>query len=280
MPKYPLSAINTVLLPQFQDWTDKFGLMQDNDQGDSSGNGVLFTAHYVYGLASNNLMTDAEKCRLLSVFDSCVQKVGILMRTPDNGGGYQAHDDLVGLMSAEAMMVPNKEDRHITKTIYEYGKTAKIQGTDPTEPDPKKIALHKWLYPLLKVLGLGHIWYCWNNVNPGTFHVSSWLQRRAEVIATMQMSLNNWYVNPFYWLWWAVTMLTLVYFPGDKSYRDGYTLRFHSAIVCEGFGPISRWICKKVRQAVARDYVDFGQLLSAYFGKPQHPIVALCKDKV
>lgn len=279
MTNYPLAPINTVLLPEFQDWTDKYGLTQDNAQQGTTGNGVLFTAHYVYGLVANGLMTDEEKSRLLSVFDSCVQPAGILMRTPDNGGGYQAHDDLVGLMSAEALMVPNKADRKITKKIYDYGKSANAHGIDPTEPDPKKIAMHKWAYPLLKVLGLGKIWYNWNNVNPGTFHVSAWLQRRAEVIATMQMQQNRFYVNPVYWLWWAITMMSLVMKP-NTEYRDGYTLRFHSALVCESFGPITAWICRKVRKVMVRDFGGFGQVLDAYFTPSKgHPLAQLCKDK-
>lgn len=277
MPSYPITEINDVLLPEFQDWTDKYGLMQDNAQQGSTGNGVLFTAHYVFGLYASNLMTDKEKARLLNVFASCVQQAGILMRTPMNEGGYQAHDDLVGLMSAEAMMVPNKADRHITRAIYEYGKSNAIHGIDETESDPKKIEMHKWMYPLLKVLGLGKIWYCWNNLNPGKFHVAGWLQRRMEVMATMQMQQNKWYVNPFYWAYWAVSMIQLVWKP-NPGYRDGYTLRFHSAVAVQGFGPITNWICKKVRAVVVRDFGGFGECLDAYFTPEKgHPVAKLCK---
>lgn len=279
MPSYLLSYINKVQLPEFQDWTDKFGLMQDNSNQSTTGNGVLFTAHYVYGLCINNILSPEERGRLLQVLSSCVKPEGILMRSPDNGGGYQAHDDLVGLMASEALMCPDKKDRKITKKIYEYGKTAKIKGKDPTEPDPKKISIHRWLYPLLKILGVGKIWYVWNNVNPGTFHVSSWLQRRMEVVATMQMQQNRWYVNPFYWTYWLISMLSLVVKP-NKEYRDGYTLRFHSALACQGFGPITNWVCKKVRRAIVRDFGGFGQVLDAYFGNSKaHPIGKLCKDR-
>jgi hypothetical protein len=98
-----------------------------------------------------------------------------------------------------------------------------------------------------------------------------------ELIATMQMALRK-PVNPFYWVYWAYTILQGYYSP-NWEYRDGYTLRFHSALACEGYGPITNWLCKKAREMVHRDYGDFGQLLGHYFGKFHHPIVKLCKGK-
>ena len=279
MHHYELKEINTVSLPQFQNWTDEPGMMTDNDSGNSTGNGNLFMAHYVFGLYVNNMLIASEKARITQVYLNNMREPGLLNRLPGANDWRQAHDDMIGLMGADALMNPNRADRALTRMVYQYGKSVKTIGIDLTETSPQKVKQNTWGYRILKVLGLGNIKWVWNNVKPGLFDGSSWLGRRMEVIATMQMSVNKWLVNPIYYLYWAVSMLLLVYAPGDKSYRDGYTLRFHSALACEGFGPITNWICKKVRTAVARDYQDFGNLLGMYFAKPQHPIVAFCKDK-
>ena len=274
MKSYPSAPINVVSLPQFQDWTDEPGMMTDNDSGSSTGNGNLFMAHYAFGLYANSVLIDTEKARITQVYLNNMREPGLLNRLPQANDWRQAHDDLVGLMGADALMNPDRSQRVLTKSIYEYGKNAKIDGIDT---DPSRANQNKWAYYALKVLGLGNVKYVWNNVQPGKFHVGSWLGRRMEVIATMQMATGKW-VNPFFWLYWAVSMMQIVLKP-NKSYQDGYTLRFHSALACEGFGPITNWICKKARLAIARDFGDFGLLLGAYFGKPQHPIVALCKDR-
>lgn len=276
MPSYPLEYINTVQLPQFQDWTDKYGMMQDNPNGGTTGNGNLFTAHYVFGLWSSKLLSAEEKNRLNRVYINNFRMPGLLMRDPSNGNGWQAHDDFIGLMAADAMM--NPDNRFLTKLVYEYGKNVKLDGTDETEPAEDYRKKNKIWYKVLKILTLGGPKWVWNTQNPTKFHLASWLQRRVEMMATMQMSLKMW-ANPFYWTYWAVTMLMLGFGWVNKEYDDGYTLRFHSAIACEGYGPVTNWICRKVRKAIARDHGDFGGLMLSYFEKPDHPIVKLCKGK-
>jgi hypothetical protein len=276
MPNYPLEFINEVALPEFQEWTDKHGMMQDNDQGNTTGNGNLFTAHYVFGLEANGKLTDNERDRLNRVYLNNFRVPGLLMRDPSNGNGWQAHDDIVGMFAADAII--NGPHRFLTKLVYDYGKKVQLDGTDETEPAEDYREKNRKIYKILNIVTFGRVRWVWNNQNPTKFHAASWLQRRMEMMATMQMSLRKW-VNPVYWLVWAVTMLMLPIGWVNREYRDGYTLRFHSAIACEGYGPITNWICRRVRKAVARDYGDFGGLLSAYFGKPHHPIVALCKDK-
>jgi hypothetical protein len=284
MPHYVPSGLNIVSLPEFQDWTDENGMMTDNNQGWSTGNGMLFMAHYAFGLHANGILTEEEKARILQVYKNCQRLPGLYNRLPGADGWYQAHDDLVGLMGAESLIRPDRRDRVLTKEILDYGRNTPINGIDPTEPDPKKIKMMKWMYPTLKALSYlnpfswGKIRYVWNNVNPGTFQPSSWLGRRMEVIATMQMAAGR-FVNPIYWLYWAVTMLTLLSPKRDIRRQDAYTLRFHSALACDGYGPITSWICKRVRKEVVKDYGGFGQMLAMYFNKPEHPIAALAANK-
>ncbi len=270
MPNYPIESINKVALSEFQDWTDHFGMMQDNDKDVSSWNGNLFTAHYVFGLVSTNQMTDVERARIIQVFLNNCLVTGLLQRAPSINN-RQAQDDMFGVMGAEALMYPNPKDRVVTKAMYEYGKQS-CDGLASDANDQDKLA-YKWL----KRLTFRTRWV-WNTEEPGKFKAGSWLGRFPNLIATMQMAQGK-IVNPFSWLWWAITMMLLPLGKVDKNYHDGYTLRFHSALACQGYGFLTNWICKKVREAVARDYVDFGLLLGAYFAKPQHPIVKLCKGK-
>lgn len=271
MPWYPIQPINEVSLPQFQDWTDQHGMMTDNGQGHAQGNGALFTAHYVFGLSCNDILTDKEIARIKQVYANEFMAPGLLGKPTEFFKDRQAQDDMFGLMGAEALMCPKREDRLMTKAMYDYGQISPVALESDADDTDK--AVFKWL----KILTLRRRWV-WNNVEPGTFNADSWLGRFPNLIATMEMSQGKW-VNPLKWCYWAGTMLQLVYLPGDKTYRDGYTLRFHSALACEGYGPLTNWICKKVRSAIARDYGDFGLLLGAYFAKPDHPIVALCKGK-
>jgi hypothetical protein len=272
MPFYLPKEINTPLLPEFQAWTDVYGMIVDNPNGDTSGNGSLYTAHYVAGLAARALMTKQEKERLIQVYKNNMIIPGLFARAPSKLSDRQAHDDLFGIISADKIL--NPETRDFTKQIYNYGKNTYCNGVD--ELDHEQLLINVSTYNWLNRI-FGKVRWVWNNVNPGRFHLSSWLGRRPELIATMQMTLKE-DVNPFFWLYWAGIMLWTAYAPNKKDH-DGYILKYHSALACEGYGLVTDWICKKLRLAVKRDFGDFGQLLGEYFNKP-HPLVKLLKDVI
>lgn len=271
MPTYPLNSINTVQLPEFQDWTDQYGMIQDNPSGNSTGNGNLFTAHYVYGIVAKKLISDQEKARIIQVFLNNFIQSGLLCRVPSFPGDREAQDDIIGVMGAEALMCPNVEDRKLTKALYEYGKIS-ANGIDETDKSSKQ-SISYWA---IRMLTLGRCRWVWNNISPGKFNIFSWLGRFPNLMATMQMSQRK-LVNPFFWFYWAVTMLWLGFGFADKTYRDGYTLRMHSALACQGYGPVTNWICSRIGKAIQRDYGDVGGLISAYFNNPNHPLVQLLK---
>lgn len=268
MSNYPLTPINTVQLQQFQAFTDQYGMMQID--GSTSSNGNLFTAHYVYGLISNNIITDTERARINQVYlNNCIQ-AGLLTRYPGNTD-YEAQDDYTGLLAADVMLNPTT--RPLANAVYAQGKSG-AHGLDPKETSPTIQKENFWAYWLMKIIFWKDIW-SWNNVSPGTFSVYTWLGRRLEFIATLQMASKK-FVNPFYWVYWFINMW-LIYWKADKSNLDSYTLRLHMAIACQGYGPLTNWACSKVHQAIARDFGDFGALLGVYFQNPNHPIVALLK---
>lgn len=267
---YSLSSINTCLLPNFQAWTDEYGMMTNNPNGESTDNGNLFTAHYTYGLVSTNQINDEEKQRILQVYKNNFLQPGILCRTPNFPGNRQAQDDMYGLFSAEALLNPN--NREMTRSIYEYGKMS-AHGVDPTEPyqTAQRIASIG-----IKILTLGRSRWIWNNINPGTFDEASWLGRFPAFLAVMQMSIKE-QVNPIDWVYWAVSSLYSAWF-GDSSGNNGDCLMLHGAIAVQGYGKISDWVCRQIHNGIKRKYGSAGGLMLAYFADPTNPLVNLLKN--
>ncbi len=262
--------INICQLPQFQPYTDKFGMITNNSQGLSTDNGNLFTSHYVYGLFATNQVTDQEKQRILNVYANNFSQSGILCRTPIWPGNRQAQDDIFGLMGAEALISPNH--RVLTRSIYEYGKVS-AKDIDSTEADQGAQTRAFWA---IKILTLGRCRWVWNNIEPGKFDEDSWLGRFPAFLATMQMSLRE-RVNPFNWLWWAITCLYNAWF-GNQSGNNGDCLILQSSIACQGYGRLTNWICKQIHKGIKRKYGSAGGLMLAYFGDPNHPLVDLLKN--
>lgn len=268
MPTYDKNWINTVQFAEFQPWTDQYGMTLDNDKGDVGGNGCLFTAHYVTGMVFKGISSN-EKARILKVYQNNFKFPGTLMRAPSKPDDREAHDDYIGMMSADAQLNP-PSNRALTRAMFEAGQQP-CDGVDETDSD--KIALNKTLYGLLKVLFLGKVRCTWNNVLKNKFHVSSWLQRRMEMMATMQMSLRE-RVNPVYWLWWASTMILWAKTNADP--REGI-LQFHMAKTCYGYGYLTNRVCEMVENKMVASG-GIGKVIGDYFGNTNHPLVNLLKD--
>lgn len=262
---YQLSPINTVVLPEFQVYTDQYGLITDNNQGNSSGNGLLYTAHYVIGLMAKGLMTEAERQRLIAVFAECEKTPGLFVRSPAQTG-YEAQDDIVGIMGAEAKLEGWKSKRTMTDDICNYGETTNADKLDPSDTT----SLSKWVLRLLNVIPGKNKWV-FNPVNPGTFSTSAWLGLHREVIATMWMGSGQ---SPglFNWLYWAGSMLTLT----KNSDNNAYILAMHSGWAVEGHGWLTNLVVGRVQAKVKAKYGDFGGLLATYFQDQNHPLIKLC----
>ncbi len=265
-----MSNISQCLLPQFQPYTDQFGMITNNSQGQSTDNGNLFTAHYVYGLFSTNQITDQEKQRILNVYASNFSQSGMLCRTPLFPGSRQAQDDLYGLMGAEAQISPNH--RALTRSIYEFGKIS-AKGIDSTEPYQFS---QKWQYFVIRFLTFGRCRWVWNNIEPGKFDNASWLGRFPAFIAVMQMSLREW-VNPFSWLVWAGTSLYSAWY-GLSSGNNGDCLMLQGSLAAKGYGRLTDWVCGQIHVGISKKYGSAGGLMQAYFANPNHPLVDLLKN--
>ena len=268
---YTLTPLNTPLLPQFQVWTDQYGMTTNDPNGDSTGNGNLYTAHYVYGLVSTNQINDSERQRILQVYANNFSQPGMLCRIPNFPGDRQAQDDIFGLAGAEALLSPN--DRKMTRAVYSYGEHTEPRGIDPTEPFP---GAQGRVFLLIKALCFGKCRWVWNNINPGTFSETSWLGRFPALLAVLQMSLR-YDVNPLFWIWWATTTLSTSWF-GNSTNNNGDCLILHGCIAAQGYGPLTNWICRQFHKGIRRKYGSAGVLMSDYFQNPLHPLCQLLKD--
>lgn len=263
---YQLTPINTVLLPEFQHWTDEFGMIIDTYDGMSSGNGILFTCHYIWGLKEKGLLNDQERQRLIQVLRNNFIQPGLMTRGPAKLGDYEAYDDYIGIMGIDAMLGSN-----FVQEIYQYGKDVRCDDYDLTD-DPKKGALNKMIFSALNFFKFGRVNWVWNNKNPGKFNTPSWFGYRPDVTGTLIMARKK-LINPIHWIYWAIYMLSLGLVKKDS--HDAYILRTHMANACSGYGWLTEKICKYVHNKVKNDYIDFGKLLGAYFNKPEHPLVQL-----
>lgn len=262
---YQFSPINTVLLPDFQPYTDEFGLITDNSQGNPSGNGLLFTAHYIVGLVEKGLLTQVEGHRLSTVFASCEKAPGLFIRDPIQTG-YETQDDLIGIMGCEAKLNSVKKDRILTQSIYNYGYSSNADELDPTD----STSLSKWALRILNLIpGMKNRWV-YNPVSPNKFSISAWLGYRRDVIATIKMAAGQG-INPFDWLYWCISMLLL----NDNSSNNAYILAMHSCWAVKGYGWFTDWVISKVQQRMKEKYGDFGKLLASYFVDQNHPLIKL-----
>jgi hypothetical protein len=262
---YQLSSINTVLLPQFQSYTDQYGLITDNNLGNPSGNGILYTSYYAAGLSKKNQL-DQEKVRLLQVFANNFMQPGLYCRNPSFPGDREAQDDGFGIMAADAFLNPNTRD--FTKAILNYGKNTTCNGIDSL--DTTHSTINKFLYWPLKIVGLGKIRYVWNNISPNTFSADSWLGRFLNFTATMEMATQT-LVNPFLWLYWAFWILSM--YIGAANNND-YLLKWCSAIAVEKHGFFTKTVCKLLYSRINKEYGSFSGLLSSYFNNPNNPLPA------
>jgi len=263
MPNYQLNQVNTVLLPEFQNWVDEYGLNSDRKNDGVSGNGTLYTAHYALGLKIKGLLTEKERNRLIEAVSLCFDAPGLIDRSVAKELDYQAHDDYLGLLTL-AMILDKPE---WTQQVLEYGKNVRCDGIDESETDPKKAKLNKLAFTALKILKFGKVNWVWNNRNYGKFHVSSWLGRRFDVTATMKLAAGK-AINPIHWLYWSFYILTV----GDKSSHDSWILRFHMVTACESRGFLTKFVIKKFKVKMVNKFGDFGNLLAQYFNNPENPL--------
>lgn len=248
-------------------WFDKYGLVT-NSEGGESGNDILYTAHYVAGLYLSGQVPNFSALDL--ALSQCEVTPGLYNRLQGRSNWYQSHDDYVGLVSMSSFF---QDERYISHAIYEYG--IKRSGPPALGAGPQA---KFWTLANALSLFRGPRWV-YNNVNPGTYALSSWRGRRPEVVATIKMAIGK---SPglLGWLYWAGFMVRGILCT-DPADTNVFTLRWHMALATrDSKNPLTRWIGNRLRKQIKNVYGDAGQMLKWYFGKDnavEHPLVALLK---
>lgn len=245
------------IIEDYKRYTDKFGLVQPR-RDSTSGNGARYTAEYILALDLESRL-DAEKERLTKVYNSLMAEPGLLMRTPDNGFGYQSIDDTIGALTASYFLRTNYAQDYL-----DYGKEKPATSIDLTDTD--KEATNKVVWWLLS-RGKGSVSSVYNNVHPERFHVSSWLGRFPQLLAHANFAARK---TPTIWQQtvWIVSVLMSSFSKG----QDAKVLAWHliqvakdQSFVCALVGKFWGWMLKKHYPQ------GIGEVLERYFNNPDHP---------
>lgn len=179
-----------------EDWyaayADKFGLVSNNTNGDSTGNGLLYTAEYIIGLYKTGI-TDGDRAALSAVYNSCQKDPGLMNRTPDEQFGINSIDDYTGCAAASMIL----DGGDLARRIIEYGRTNKAFGVLP---------------------------YHYNNVEMSKFNVRALLLRFPAMLCAIKWSGGiepNWLEKIAY----CVSMVL------PKSSQDDFSLSYIMAFV-------------------------------------------------
>lgn len=252
-------------------YKDKFGLNQNvTDNGDEygvSGNGLLYTTGYILALVDNNALNRDEVIRLLNVYQSCQVpgESGLYHRTPTKVKDYNSLDDIFGVLLASKYL----DDGLMAKFIYSRGQMIVNEVDESEGLDHPVVKLSNKVFPLLKLLTLNKVKWNYNNVNPTKFRMNTWLGRRFDVVAVIQMAANK-PVNFFYWIYWAITML-MIYTQDRKSNHNAFILRYTAARAVEGYGFMTNLVIKLFKKRFIKIWNSLGEVKAAYYNNPEHP---------
>ncbi len=263
-------------ISDFQPYTDRFGMIQDKTDGAigvTSGNGNLYTAHYILAASDNSFLDKLTKERLIRMYSANEREPGLMMRAPDNRNGHNAHDDLIGCASASRLI----DDGKLAKRIFDYGNTTFPNKVDESEgPDHKKTVLNRKLFPILCTLFKGQIKWCWNNIRPKEFHVTSWLFRRSDVIAVLELVAYK-KTSVFRYLFLTIMMGTILFQNKDTDH-NAFILRYHMARAIDGINWYSSLLAGIVRNKVNKEWGSIGNVIGAYYQNEEHPAVKWLKN--
>ena len=254
----------------YKPYIDHFGLTQPHmDNGDyygMSGNGLLYTSHYILALVDNNALTSQEKIRLLNVYESCKvpDQSGIYNRTPTKVKDLNSWDDIYGILLASKYL----DDGFTARRIYDHGQSI-IAELDTQEINEKKVKQGRIVFNILKLISFNKVKHVWHNVNPLTFNLSAWQGRRPDVIATIRMAAGK-PVGLFHWIYWAANLLG-AYFQDRSSNHNAFILRYTGARAVEGYGFMTDLVIKLFKLRFRKVWGNLAEVKAAYYNNPNHP---------
>lgn len=168
-----------------QKFKDSIGLLQFEDDGRISQNGVLTTAElmtFYYQLLGRDielhdrLLVLRELDLLNYALNRCIVN-GMLIRHPTIVE-YDSMDNHIAVLAAKHLY----GDESFALEMQRIGKKG-VKYIDETDTDPRT----KKFFTLAKVLGLGRARNCFNNINPKKFCYFGWYGRSPGLLGFMDI---------------------------------------------------------------------------------------------
>jgi len=189
------------IIEDYKPYIDINGFVQPDSQTNGpqiSQNGVRFTSEYVIALALERKLNE-EKERLKKVFKSVEQKPGLLMRTPENSGGYQSIDDTIGAITVSYLLGTD-----YASNFLKYGREKFPTENDETDTNKERVKMGRTIFSILK--SFGPVRWVYNNINPQKFHISSYLGRFPQLIAHAMFAAGE-PVPIWRQIWWSGSII-------------------------------------------------------------------------
>jgi len=209
-------------LLKLKPYQDGAGLTQPPPPGTGSNNGARYTAESVAAAERHGLLDDTARKAFVKTYRylNDPNHPGILWRNPANGGGHQAHDDIIGRIHAG----------HILDDLYPMAFLVQSNQVKPTiipDPTPEPTALKRFandIGPRIARIIPYFSFHHFNNVHYGTWHFSSWMGKFPFVFAHAQFAMKE-KPNFIRTLWWAGTVIKDSF--ASKTNWDAWVLSWH-----------------------------------------------------
>ena len=241
----------------FAKMMDQYGLIQPKEG--MSGNGIRYTAEYLYALHLHGYLTKDDRARYRGIYGRCLRVPGLLMRNPKNEYGQQSIDDTAALISIAPIIEMNFAGQWLT-----YGREKGATRIDPGSKSPR------WLLRLtVSLLGIPTP-FTFNNITPGHFNLSAFLGRFQQLICHAQFAVGE---RPPMWrkIVWCIAVLMSALKSGKKD-PDAKVMAWYLVRTAKGHSRMCDVVAEIWKWRLQSEFPGgIGEVLGVYFGHNNHP---------
>lgn len=263
----------TSIQDDYRPYQDRFGLVQDNNKGDVTGNGILYTAQAVIAFSDNYLLDEQQTLEFMYSIKCCEKSNGVLSRAPEGKDDQEGPDDYTGAALISKMLDDGALAARIVKRgrfgVYLFNEEYETDGEykiGPFKVSRRKVS--KIVFNLLSLGGNRRIKFVLNNTNPGYFTLSSWFGRQPSLVAQLKIAAKE---SPSLLesLMLHIDLLSSIFTKKDD--HGAWALNWCQVRLIEGTGRMHDLSARFWRKQFDKHWSSVGELLGAYFNNPDHP---------
>ena len=259
------------VIDRLKKWRDKWYLTQDNDQGNTTQNGVRFTGHSVRSLIIKKEITAEEAGKIAGTVIACELEPGLLYRDPLGGGGQEGPDNTYANLYIDDVL-----ETGFAKRWLKYGRT---NGANRIENGVS--FWHRVGYYILSLGGFKCVNYTYNTVNLRAWNGSAWLGRQLSLVAQAKWVAGEWMFFRFILKTWYIG--GLIYSALDAESQDGKVLAWFTVMCIE---PKINWYTSPFvklaiwywRRNLKQQWGGIGQVLNKYWNGNGHPDIEFLQN--